>query len=256
MRFLRSGKCGTLLTSAFLASGVFCGSTFWEGVFGESAFCAAEGTETVEGPMLMPGHEGKEALQVESSPFEAPGARKRMKGLYADSFLFLQVPRLNEKGELIPETDETAEISAVERLNDFLKYQEWYGAAPPDLKGKFVLIEVWATWCPPCRRSLKMLDHWAEKYGDELVVISICETDRKAIDEMPGGLKGKDLKHFVAIDTERRCANALKVWGIPHAILIEPMYGGVIWEGMPNQPEFELTDEIIDRVLEIGRRNR
>ena len=115
MRFLRSGKCGTLLTSAFLASGVFCGSTFWEGVFGESAFCAAEGTETVEGPMLMPGHEGKEALQVESSPFEAPGARKRMKGLYADSFLFLQVPRLNENGELIPETDETAEISAVER---------------------------------------------------------------------------------------------------------------------------------------------
>ena len=73
---------------------------------------------------------------------------------------------------------------------------------------------------------------------------------------MPGAIKGKDLTHFVAIDTKRRCADALKVWGIPHAILIEPRYGGVIWEGMPNQPEAELTDEIIERILEIGRKNR
>lgn len=251
MRFFRSGMWSAALISAIMAGSALC-----DGMLFGSAASAAENEEAVEGPMLMPGHEGKEALQVESSPFEVAGARKRMKGLYADSFLFLQVPRLNEKGEIIPETDETAEIPTVERLNDFLKYQEWYGTAPPDLKGKFVLIEVWATWCPPCRRSLKMLNHWAEKYGDELVVISICETDRKALDEMPGDLKGKDLTHYVAIDTERRCANALKVWGIPHAILIEPMYGGVIWEGMPNQPEFELTDEIIDRVLAIGRRNR
>lgn len=216
--------------------------------------CAlAEEEEAFEGPAILPGHEGKQAVQVEASPFEAPGKRTRMKGLYADSWLFMQVPLLNEKGEIQEETDATAEIPTTERLAQFLRFEEWYGATPPDLKGKFVLVEVWATWCPPCRRSLKMLNHWAEKYGKELVVISICETDRKAIDEMPGALKGKDLTHFVAIDSQRRCANALKVWGIPHAILIEPKYGGVVWEGMPNQPDSELTDEIIERVLAIGR---
>ncbi|MDO4629009.1 MAG: TlpA disulfide reductase family protein, partial [Planctomycetia bacterium] len=213
-------------------------------------------TEEMTGPMILPGHEGKEAVQVESSPFEVKGARKRMKGLYADSWLFMQVPILNEKGEIQMETDETAEMPTVERLGKFLRIEEWYGQEPPELEGKFVLVEFWATWCPPCRRSLPMLNAWAEKYGKELVVISICETDRNAIDEMPGALKGKDLTHFVGIDTQRRSANALNVWGIPHAILIEPMYGGVVWEGMPNQPEAELTDEIIDRVLAIGRKNQ
>ncbi len=223
-------------------------------IFGPCFTFAEETAQEFTGPAILPGHEGKEALQVETSPFEATGARKRMKGLYADSWLFLQVPRLNEAGEIQEETDATGEMPTEKRLEEFLRIQEWYNAAPPDLKGKFVLIEVWATWCPPCRRSLKMLNHWAEKYPNDLVVISVCETDRKALDEMPGALKGKDLTHFVAIDTQRRCANALKVWGIPHAILVEPMYGGIVWEGMPNQPEFELTDEIIDRILAIGKK--
>ncbi|MGN1274701.1 MAG: TlpA family protein disulfide reductase [Thermoguttaceae bacterium] len=217
---------------------------------------AEEDDEAVTGPAILPGHEGQNAAQVEASPFEVQGARKRMKGLYADSWLFIQVPILNEKGEIQPETDETAEIPTTDRLKSFLRFEEWYGKPAPDLKGKFVLVEVWATWCPPCRRSLKLLNHWAEKYGDDLVVISICETDRNAIDNLPGALKGKDLTHYVAIDTQRRVANALKVWGIPHAILIEPKYGGVVWEGMPNQPEFELTDEIIDKVLAIGKMNQ
>jgi len=223
-------------------------------VYAENAEDADE--EAVTGPAILPGHEGQSATQVESSPFEVQGARKRMKGLYADSWLFMQVPILNEKGEIQPETDATAEIPAPDRLKAFLRFEEWYGKPAPSLEGKFVLVEVWATWCPPCRRSLKLLNHWAEKYGDDLVVISICETNRKAIDEMPGVLKGKDLTHYVAIDTQRRVANALKVWGIPHAVLIEPKYGGIVWEGMPNQPEFELTDEIIDKVLTIGKKNR
>ncbi|MDO4570864.1 MAG: TlpA disulfide reductase family protein [Planctomycetia bacterium] len=200
----------------------------------------------------------KEPQQIELSPFEQgnliSSQRPRQKNLWADSWLFLEVPRLDEKGKIIEETDESVEIPAVERIHQFLKIEEWYNAAPPDLEGKYVLIEFWATWCPPCRRSLPMLNGWHEKFGDELVVISICETNRAAIDDMPGDLKGKDLAHFVGIDTQRRCANALNVWGIPHAILVEPMYGGIVWEGMPNQPNYELSDEIIEKILSVGRK--
>lgn len=248
-----------LAFASFQAFGVFSPSfsVASDSVSSETCDVVSDaGSDSAEGPMILSGHEGRQALQVEASPFEAKGARSRMKGLYADSWLFLPAPILNEKGEIQEETDATADLPAHERVKQFLKCEEWYSAVPPDFKDKFVLVEVWATWCPPCRRSLSMLNHWAEKYGDELIVISVCETDRKAIDEMPGKLKGKDLTHFVAIDTQRRCANALNVWGIPHAILIEPRYGGVVWEGMPNQPEAELTDEIIERILEIGRKNR
>ncbi|MDO4551471.1 MAG: TlpA disulfide reductase family protein [Planctomycetia bacterium] len=200
---------------------------------------------------------------VEISPFEktsqanilTPSA-KRSKNLWADSYLFIEIPRLDDEGKIITEKEDAESVNAVKRIQDFIKVEEWYHQAPPSLEGKYVLIEFWATWCPPCRRSLPLLENWHKKFGKELVVISICETDRKAVDECPGDLKGKDFTHYIGIDTKRRCANALNVYGIPHAVLLEPQFGAVVWEGMPNQPNYELTDEIIERILSVGRKQK
>lgn len=223
-------------------------------------FCGANLPLLAEEEWLPMVKDGQAPKAVVVSPFEKgnliSSQRERTKNLWADSWLFLQVPRLDEQGEILEETDETADIPTVERVEAFLKVEEWYHEKPPQLEGKYLLIEFWATWCPPCRRTLPMLNAWQEKFGDELVVISICETDRKAIDDCPGDLKGKDLTHYVGIDTQRRMANALGVFGIPHAVLIEPQYGGIVWEGMPNQPKYELTDTIIEKILSVGRRQK
>ena len=130
-----------------------------------------------------------------------------------------------------------------------IEIERWVNAPPKDLTGKFVLVEVWATWCPPCRRSLPLLEYFHEKYKDELVVVSICETDEKALKEMAGPLKSADLKAPLAVDTHRRFANALGVYGIPHAVLIEPTAGIVLWEGMPTQIGAELSDEKMAKIL-------
>ena len=44
----------------------------------------------------------------------------------------------------------------------------------------------------------------------------------------------------------------LGVFGIPHVVLLEPD-GYVVWEGFPLLKDYELTDEIIERVLSVGR---
>lgn len=116
----------------------------------------------------------------------------------------------------------------------------------PDLTGKFVLVEMWATWCPPCRRSLPYLNFIAKKYKDDLVVVSICETDEKAIANMPGAPDLQNVHYSMAVDTGRRFANRLGVFGIPHAILLEPVYGGVVWEGMPTLPLYTLDDVTLE----------
>jgi len=130
-----------------------------------------------------------------------------------------------------------------------IEVERWVNEPPKDLTGKFVLIEVWATWCPPCRRGLPLLEYFHEKYKDELVVVSICETDEEALKAMEGSVKLADMKAPLAVDTHRRFANTLGVYGIPHAVLIEPIMGAVLWEGMPTQIGAELSDEVMSKFL-------
>ncbi|MGI6401266.1 MAG: TlpA family protein disulfide reductase [Thermoguttaceae bacterium] len=149
--------------------------------------------------------------------------------------------------------------TALEDIVPAIPVEKWITRAPTpeDLVGKYVLVEVWATWCPPCRRSLPYLDFISKKYKDDLVVVSICEMDENAIRNMPGpGLNIFDIEYFAAVDTGRRFANKLGVYGIPHAVLLEPTIGGVVWEGMPTLPGYELSDKRLERFFQIGHKLR
>ena len=119
----------------------------------------------------------------------------------------------------------------------------------PDTKGKYVLLEYWATWCPPCRRSIPLLNKFHKKYGKELVVIGISDESEADVRK----LKTPNIEYYSAIDTKKRMKEELGVFGIPHAIIVEPG-GFVIWEGFPLLPDYELTEEIIEKILAVGRK--
>lgn len=46
-----------------------------------------------------------------------------------------------------------------------------------DLRGKVVLVNFWATWCPPCRAEIPDLVKLQEKYRDKLVILGISEDE-------------------------------------------------------------------------------
>ena len=169
---------------------------------------------------------------VTNSPFDSdykPPAFKKERRLWAHSFLWAKAA-------------------------DFV-VEKWL-TKKPDTKGKYVLIEFWATRCGPCRRSIPLLNGLHKKYGDELIVIGICEEGEEQVgqlnEEHPQTPK---IEFYSAVDTKKRMKDELGVWGIPHVIILEPD-GYVIWEGFPLQPGYELTDKIIDRILAVGRRLR
>ena len=165
-----------------------------------------------------------------NSPFDEdyqPPAVKREKRLWADSWLWAKAP------ELVVE--------------------KWL-TEKPETKGKYVLIEVWATWCGPCRRTIPLLNRLHEKYDKELVIIGVSEEKeedvrnlRKSHPEVP------EIQYSVAVDTQTRMKNKLGVMGIPHVIILEPE-GYVIWEGFPLQEGYELSEEIIEKILAVGRK--
>ena len=58
-----------------------------------------------------------------------------------------------------------------------------------DLAGRVVLVEFWATWCPPCRGTLGWLGQLQKRYGDKLAVVAISvesqeEKARKLVEEL------------------------------------------------------------------------
>jgi thiol-disulfide isomerase/thioredoxin len=183
---------------------------------------------STEGPCIDP---KKIPRFVENSPFDEDGApaAKKERRLWANSWLWTKAP-------------------------DFV-VEKWL-TEEPDTKGKYVLIEFWATWCGPCRRSLSLLNGLHKKFGDELIVIGVCEEDEQAVLTLNRRHpQAAEIQFFSAVDTQKRMKDRLGVWGIPHAILLEPD-GYVIWEGFPLQPGYELTEEIIDKVLAVGRKLR
>ncbi len=118
---------------------------------------------------------------------------------------------------------------------------------PPDTEGKCVLIEFWATWCPPCRKSIPLLNRLHERFQDRLAVIGVSEESEATV----RGYQKPALQYYSAIDTQQRTKNEMRVRGIPHIIILEPE-GSVVWEGFPYQQGYELTEEIVGSILDIA----
>jgi thiol-disulfide isomerase/thioredoxin len=54
--------------------------------------------------------------------------------------------------------------------------------AAEDLAGRVVLVEFWATWCPPCRGTLAWLGELRRRHGDRLAVLAVAvESEEPAV---------------------------------------------------------------------------
>ena len=67
-----------------------------------------------------------------------------------------------------------------------------------DLKGKVVLVNFWATWCPPCRAEIPDLIRLQEKYRDHLVVLGISE-DEDGVDAVKAFVAEHKMNYPVAM---------------------------------------------------------
>ena len=69
-----------------------------------------------------------------------------------------------------------------------------------ELRGKVVLVNFWATWCPPCRAEIPDLIKLQEKYRDKLVVVGISE-DEIPPDEVKAFVSEQKMNYPVAMTT-------------------------------------------------------
>lgn len=59
-----------------------------------------------------------------------------------------------------------------------------------DLAGRPVLVEFWATWCPPCRSTLGWLGELKRRHGDRLAVVAVAiQSEEPEVRKIAAGLK-------------------------------------------------------------------
>ncbi|QNI36898.1 TlpA disulfide reductase family protein [Edaphobacter albus] len=114
-------------------------------------------------------------------------------------------------------TQLTAEETEIEKadftLND-LNGKPWTLSS---LRGKVVLVNFWATWCPPCRKEMPDLDALAHKFKSKgLVILSISDEDAPKVSSY---ISAHNIRYPILLDPGRKVTESFHVDGIPKSFV-------------------------------------
>ena len=90
-----------------------------------------------------------------------------------------------------------------------------------DFRGKTVVLNFWATWCPPCRAEMPELQAvWEERgEGEDLVVLAVDVGERA--DEVMAFVENFGLTFPVALDVDGSVADHYGLPGLPSTFFID-----------------------------------
>src|SRR5271156_1551550 len=89
------------------------------------------------------------------------------------------------------------------------------------LKGKLVVVNLWATWCEPCLREMPSLERLQSRFGERIAVLAVSE-DRggnKTVEPFIAKLGLKSVKIY--IDPKSEAGHAFGARGLPTSFLID-----------------------------------
>jgi len=88
-----------------------------------------------------------------------------------------------------------------------------------DLRGKVVLVNFWATWCPPCRKELPDLETLYTRFKDRgLVILAISDEDAAKVQPF---IAARDIQFPILLDPGRKVNELFQIEGIPKSFVYD-----------------------------------
>jgi peroxiredoxin len=85
------------------------------------------------------------------------------------------------------------------------------------LRGKVVLVNFWATWCPPCRKEMPDLEALYNRFkGQGLVILAISDEELGKVEPF---IAGRKITYPVMLDPGRKVNEMFQVEGIPKSFV-------------------------------------
>ena len=121
-----------------------------------------------------------------------------------------------------------------------------------DLRGRVVLLNIWATWCHPCREELPLLQALHERHAaDGLELIGVSVDARGEGDAVRAFARRFGVTYPIWLDPDERASSTFLAIGVPASYLIDRT-GTLVWKKIgPIQP----NDSVLAQRLEtaLGR---
>ena len=89
-----------------------------------------------------------------------------------------------------------------------------------DYQGKAVLINFWASWCPPCQSETPDLVKASAKYGDKVQFIGVNLSSQDSLSDVTAFLKKYGIKYPIVMDTKGNVAQQFQTMAIPTTFFV------------------------------------
>lgn len=91
-----------------------------------------------------------------------------------------------------------------------------------DFRGKVVLLNVWATWCVPCRKEMPTLDRLQGTLGGADFQVVALSIDRQGLPVVRNFYEEIGIKHLdMHVDSSGKAARELSAVGLPTTLLVD-----------------------------------
>ena len=85
-----------------------------------------------------------------------------------------------------------------------------------ELRGKIVIINLWATWCPPCRAEMPALENAYEQYKDSgVIILGLNVTNQDSERDIPPFVKEFGLTFPILLDRDGSVSALYQLRGLP-----------------------------------------
>lgn len=134
-----------------------------------------------------------------------------------------------------------------------------YGVPPPDfvvrtaqgserisaLRGKPIVINFWASWCPPCTDELPYFERLSQTYGPRVLVVTVDWNEQPGV--AAGYLRSHGIALPVVTDEQSDIYKAYSLFEVPDTLVLDAQ-GNVSYVSVGELSWHEL-DDAVQRVL-------